>query len=469
MAALAVALLTGTVGILAPSPVAADVAEVRLADRAPELVAAADEAALRLGAAEAGVTSAGRRVATAELAVAAAEDALDDARARVADETGHLRSLAVAAYTGGGLTPEDLAVAVLTSDGFDLAAESRLVLVDITTDTLLGRRNAAVGAVPDAQAALAAARDELGARQADQAAAEAERDERRAEALDARGRADQAAALALLRATTPRPEPHRSGVVPPPVVPAVVVARVGGEIPRPALEAYWRAASAMAAEVPGCEMDWALVAAIGLVETRHGTYGGAVPEPDGAVAPAITGIALDGSGGTAVIDDTDGGALDGDPFLDRAVGPMQFLPRTWGAHGGDGNGDGVVDAHNIFDAAQGAARYLCRSASGSVTEDPAARRRAVFSYNRAGWYVAKVVAAAERYRLLADPEAEVPPEIELPPPGAAGGDPDDPTQPVEPPDPDDPAPTTTTSTTATTSTTSSSTTSTTVAVDPGAG
>jgi len=52
---------------------------------------------------------------------------------------------------------------------------------------------------------------------------------------------------------------------------------------------------------------------------------------------------MDGSlAATAVVVDSDGGALDGDARYDRATGPMQFLPGTWRSIGADGNGDGVA-------------------------------------------------------------------------------------------------------------------------------
>ncbi|WP_425274969.1 lytic murein transglycosylase [Streptomyces monomycini] len=38
---------------------------------------------------------------------------------------------------------------------------------------------------------------------------------------------------------------------------------------------------------------------------------------------------------------------------------MQFIPSTWGSWGADGDGDGVKDPNNMFDAALGTARYLC--------------------------------------------------------------------------------------------------------------
>ncbi|MGH8775651.1 MAG: lytic transglycosylase domain-containing protein [Jiangellaceae bacterium] len=83
----------------------------------------------------------------------------------------------------------------------------------------------------------------------------------------------------------------------------------------------------------------------------------------------------------ALIRDTDGGALDGDTTYDRAVGPMQFIPSTWRSVSVDGNGDGRRDPNNIYDAAQGAAVYLC--AGDTDLRDPIQAARAVRRYNNA--------------------------------------------------------------------------------------
>src|ERR1044072_6336919 len=100
-------------------------------------------------------------------------------------------------------------------------------------------------------------------------------------------------------------------------------------------------------------LDWAILAAIGKIETDHGRLN----------APGVT------SGTNAF----------------GAAGPCQFLLSTW-AKMGHGN---VYDFHDCIPAM---ADYL---ALGGAPEDYNA---AIFSYNHANWYVTKVLAQAEIYR-----------------------------------------------------------------------
>lgn len=107
-------------------------------------------------------------------------------------------------------------------------------------------------------------------------------------------------------------------------------------------------------------LDWALLAAVGKVETNHGR----------STLPGVS------SGANSA----------------NARGPMQFLPATFAgvrARHHDVGGD----IYDPADAIPAAAHYLCDSgvARGDV-------RAAVFSYNHAGWYVDKVLAQADIYR-----------------------------------------------------------------------
>jgi membrane-bound lytic murein transglycosylase B len=167
-------------------------------------------------------------------------------------------------------------------------------------------------------------------------------------------------------------------------------------IPAAALAAYRRAAQLVHAADPACHVDWALVAAIGKVESNHGRYGGNGIDTDGTVRPGIFGIPLDGANGTAVVRDSDGGLLDHDSTWDRAVGPMQFIPGTWRVVGVDANGDGRTDPQNIDDAATATAVYLC-SGPGDLSTDSGARS-AVLRYNQSDAYADQVLAIAAGYR-----------------------------------------------------------------------
>jgi membrane-bound lytic murein transglycosylase B len=177
--------------------------------------------------------------------------------------------------------------------------------------------------------------------------------------------------------------------------PAVTTALDASGIPEVALEAYQRAAAAHAVSDAACHLPWQLLAAIGRVESDNGQFGGAVLLPDGYGTRPIYGIPLDGRDGVALVRDTDGGKLDGDPNFDRAVGPMQFIPSTWALYGVDGNGDGKKDPNNIFDAAFAAADYLC--AGGGDLANPAQEAAAVLRYNDADEYVHVVLALTASY------------------------------------------------------------------------
>ncbi len=173
----------------------------------------------------------------------------------------------------------------------------------------------------------------------------------------------------------------------------------GLDVPAVVLQAYRDAAEA-ARQRLRCDLRWSVLAAIGKSESNHGRAGGSTVLSNGAVVPAIVGIPLDGVGGVERIVDTDMGALDNDTVLDRAVGPMQFIPATWRSVASDGNGDGVADVQNVFDAAFGAARYLCQSLPVGRIADRGDLARAVGRYNHSSTYVAKVLADVDLYDSL---------------------------------------------------------------------
>jgi membrane-bound lytic murein transglycosylase B len=171
-----------------------------------------------------------------------------------------------------------------------------------------------------------------------------------------------------------------------------------GAIPAMALAAYRKAAATLAVEDPSCHLSWPLLAGIGKVETDHGRSWGSASRitATGEVVPTILGPLLDGKNGTALLLDTDGGAYDQNRQYDRAVGPMQFVPSTWAELGRDGNGDGVKDPNNIWDATLAAAGYLCGGSRD--LNNPADLRSAVLAYNPSSAYVRAVLAWASAYR-----------------------------------------------------------------------
>jgi hypothetical protein len=129
-----------------------------------------------------------------------------------------------------------------------------------------------------------------------------------------------------------------------------------GDIPPTYLALYQQAA-----EQTG--IDWAILAAIGSVETDHGR----------SSAP---------------------GVRSGVNSYGCCAGPMQFNvrngpPSTWQSYGAGGS------VYDPADAIPAAARYLV--ANGAPTD----YHRAILAYNHAEWYVSDVMAKADEYRAAA--------------------------------------------------------------------
>jgi hypothetical protein len=132
------------------------------------------------------------------------------------------------------------------------------------------------------------------------------------------------------------------------------------DIPAGYLTLYRRAAP----RCPG--LSWAVLAAIGKVESDHGRT-------------RLPGV---GSGWNAA----------------GAAGPMQFgigvgrAGNAWARYGHDYDGDGQRSVYDPGDAIPAAANYLCAAGA------PRRLDRALYAYNHSRSYVAQVKAIAARYR-----------------------------------------------------------------------
>jgi hypothetical protein len=216
------------------------------------------------------------------------------------------------------------------------------------------------------------------------------------------------------------------------------------DIPGKALEAYQKAERNIATLLPGCHLTWPLLASIGRIESGHGNSGQLSAKGD--TLDKILGPVLDGND-FAAIPDTDGGSFDGNTQWDRAVGPMQFIPGTWKTYAADGNGDGVSNPHNIFDAATAAGKYLC--AGGVDLNNAQMRYQAVFRYNHSDSYVSTVLIWADAYAkgvnvIPAGLGAGTSPTFPDPDVQAAGPPPQEPIATTPPPPPPPPVTSTTT-------------------------
>jgi membrane-bound lytic murein transglycosylase B len=112
--------------------------------------------------------------------------------------------------------------------------------------------------------------------------------------------------------------------------------------------ALYRAAAATCDGLP-----WPVLAAVGQVESGHGTN----------VGPSSSG----------------------------AMGPMQFLPSTFAAYAVDGDKDGDTDIWSPADSIYTAAHYLCANGGGN---GPRGLYTALWHYNQADWYVQLVIRVA---------------------------------------------------------------------------
>ncbi|MEZ5179180.1 MAG: hypothetical protein R2746_13150 [Acidimicrobiales bacterium] len=322
-------------------------------DRAGRAAAAVATAEGRLAEADRSVDRQARRFAELQAVT-------DRRQAALADEQAQLRTVAAAVFAS---VPEDRFQGLGTFEQMSVgdrrdAIRSRVVdqqtaIVDAEAATWRTARAASQAQEQRLRRAERVQRERARSLQrARTAQAEADRAQRAAEEATAE-RWDALAAADRTR--TERRDDWRK---------ARLTAQVTGtDMTLVALHAYWRAS-----QLAPCRLPWWVVAGVGHVETRHGTAQGSRVLADGATTVDILGIPLDGRPGTVAIPDSDGGRLDRDATWDRAVGPMQFLPGTWGYFAADADDDGVASPHDLYDAAAAAGRLLCLGRGDLTTE-----------------------------------------------------------------------------------------------------
>ena len=277
---------------------------------------------------------AARRAYEALQAQAAAANATHDARTVALYESGGSIALYAAVLETGdpnnlpqvpmltGIVARDAAVAA-TAERVARAAKLRSEAADNQVSTQLTNADAVTQRLNELQSVLDQQQALL-----DEASAKAKQLEALRQAAEAVAAARAAAAQSSAEAA--------SSVTPYPIPPT-----------------YRALYQAAASTCPG--LSWTVLAAIGQVETHHGS-------------------------GTMV---SSAGAL----------GPMQFLPATFVRYAVDGDHDGKADIMNPADAIFTAANYLC--ANGGGTGD-AGLYNAVWHYNHADWYVQLVLSLAAK-------------------------------------------------------------------------
>jgi membrane-bound lytic murein transglycosylase B len=167
------------------------------------------------------------------------------------------------------------------------------------------------------------------------------------------------------------------------------------DIPQTALEAYGYAEWVIQQTTPSCKISWTTLAGVAKITSDHGRSGGGKIDSRGQLRPALTGPALNGSGGQPRVGDSDGGALDGDTSWDHAIGPMLMTPAMWRASGVDGDSDGLADPQDIDDASLGAAYHLC--AAGGDISVVANWKKAISGYHGLSSQIDKIFESAQSY------------------------------------------------------------------------
>ncbi|MFD1736282.1 peptidoglycan DD-metalloendopeptidase family protein [Bacillus salitolerans] len=165
----------------------------------------------------------------------------------------------------------------------------------------------------------------------------------------------------------------------------------GGNVPAQYMPYYLDAAKTY-------NVDWYVLASLHFVETGFSTHPSMISSV-GAVGHfqfmKKTWVGWNIGGGTRL------GDLD---IPDHILMDPSMIAR-YGGYGTDANNDGKADPWDIADSVHTAAKML--SANGYATD----KRKAIWHYNRAEWYVDKVLKYAEQFHMAATymPGGDVPP------------------------------------------------------------
>ena len=325
-----------TLTLVTVPAVADDAAHVREQAREAAVVVRVLTGRLRLAQDEyaAALAAVGQQVTGSVLAQTTRDDVRRVARRAEDERTNTARAL----YMSGG---RNALVATLlgSSDARDLAG--RIVAIDRLMD-------AATSTVQLTDRALRTATDDAttAARAADTSVVTVSMVGERAAAVDAlmaqaQAQLDHLSARARQMAEAEQAAQELARAVAAAAAGAgSAIGSVRAELPPAAYFALYRAA---APTCPG--LSWTLLAAVGQVESGHGRNNG--------------------------------------PSSAGAVGPMQFMPRTFAGFAVDGDRDGRADPWSPADAVFTAAKFLCSNGAGT----PGGLQRALLRYNNAQWYV----------------------------------------------------------------------------------
>ncbi|WP_311199187.1 C40 family peptidase [Peribacillus frigoritolerans] len=177
----------------------------------------------------------------------------------------------------------------------------------------------------------------------------------------------------------------------------IVLSEIGkNEIPAEYIPIYKAAAEKY-------DVPWTLIASIHRIETKFSTIKTMI-SPVGAAGPYQFMPCTFVGWGHPSCSGVGKGNISDSERSDPAV------IKKYGGYGVDGNRDGKADMWNLEDAAFSAANYL--SASGASSGE---FEKAIFAYNRAGWYVDEVM---EYMNLYASGGAI---EVDIMPGGSGGG------------------------------------------------